>query len=196
MTAEEDEIFWVLLQMPNQNFNHWLSLKMLRQLSQEQFNAFHLVVTFSKNTVVQWHWCGIEVEFHHSDSYISVVGEVIPADFVKHFGILTDERCYTNGRYCYTPLRRKVSLYSSGFTVEHLEIMIIADNNSENSILNAADCRSFCILLVCNRRSHTDKQEEIFDNAIMENWLFFILYGQSATVRVIYMAASFTAQDY
>lgn len=30
----------------------------------------------------------------------------------------------------------------------------------------------------------------------MENKLFFILYGQSATVSVIYMAAPFTALDY
>lgn len=30
----------------------------------------------------------------------------------------------------------------------------------------------------------------------MENKLFFILYGQSATVSVIYMAASFTPLDY
>lgn len=95
---------------------------------------------FFKNTVVQWHWCGIEVEFHHRDSYISVVDEVIPSDFVKHFGILTDEKCYINVRYCYTPLRRNVSIYSSGFTVEHLEIIVTTDNNSKNSILNAADC--------------------------------------------------------
>lgn len=118
---------------------------------------------------MQWHWCGIEVEFHHRDSYISVVDEVIPSDFVKHFGILTDEKCYINVRYCYTPLRRNVSIYSFGFTVEHLEIIVTTDNNSKNSILNAADCRLFCILLVCNRRSHTDKKEEFFDNAIMEN---------------------------
>lgn len=121
---------------------------------------------------------------------------MIPADFVEDFAILTDERCYINVRYCYTPLRRNVSIYSSGFTVEHLEIIVIADNNSKNSILNTADCRLFCILLVCNRRSHTDKKEEFFDNAITENKLFFILYGQSATVSVIYMAASFTALDY
>lgn len=89
--------------------------------------------------------CGMEVEFHHGDSYISVVGEVIPADFVKHFGILTDERCYTNVRYCYTPLRRNVSIYSPGFTVEHLEIIVIADNTSKNSILKAAGCVDFSV---------------------------------------------------
>lgn len=97
---------------------------------------------------MQWQWCGIEVEFHHRDSCISVVGEVIPADFVKHFGILTDERCYINVRYCYTPLRKNVPIYSSGFTVEHLEIIVAADNNSKNSILNAAecaDCSVFCL---------------------------------------------------
>lgn len=97
---------------------------------------------------MQWHWCGVEAEFHHRDSYISVVDEVIPPDFVQNFGILTDERCYINVRYCYTPLRRNVSIYSSGFTIEHLEIIVIAVNNSKNSILNTAacvDCSAFCL---------------------------------------------------
>lgn len=109
---------------------------------------------FFRTTVVQWHWCGIEGEFHHRDSYISVVSEVTPADFVKHFGILTDERCYISVRYCYTPLRRTVSIYSSGFTVEHLEIIVIADNNSKNSILNTADCAdcsAFCLSVTGGR---------------------------------------------
>lgn len=88
---------------------------------------------------MQWCLCGIEVEFHCGDSYISVVGEVIPADFVKHFGILTDERCFTNVRYCYTPLRRNVPIYSPEFTVERFEIIAIADNNSKNRTLKAAD---------------------------------------------------------
>ena len=71
---------------------------------------------------------------------------MIPADFVKHFGILTDERCYISVRYCYTPLRRNVSIYSSGFTVEHLEIIVIADNNRKNTISNAADCADCSVL--------------------------------------------------
>lgn len=103
---------------------------------------------------MQWQWCGIEVEFHCGDSYISVVGEVIPADFVKHFGTLTDERCYINVRYCYTPLRKNVAIYSSGFSVEHLEIIVIAGNNSKNSILNAADCADcsvFCLSIAGGR---------------------------------------------
>lgn len=140
LKAEEDEYLLFFFWMPLQSFSQGLPQRTLWYFSQEQFNASHLVVTFFKNTVVQWQWCGIEVEFHCRDSYISVVAQVIPADFVKHFGILTDERCYINVRYCYTPLRKNVPIYSSGFTVQHLEIIVIADNNSKNRILNTADC--------------------------------------------------------
>lgn len=110
-----------------------------------------LVVTVSKTTVVQRHWCGMEGELHHRDRYISVVSEVTPARSVKHSGVLTDDRCYISVRYCYTPLRRTVSIYSSGFTVEHLEIIVIAGNSSKNSTLNAADCSAFCLSVTGGR---------------------------------------------